>query len=270
MYEVDSKRNLRTWCDKLRIGVAGAMLLGLPPVIDETHPASEYAEQPLQQQDEVRLITANVHNQPLSKFYLSSFQMANPQAILDSRKPDVTCFQEISNTAVAKLSKKERAYVRGSKTPLNNVGVALLSSRKMKNVDRVNLSKNSLRPAIVAEIDDMLFACLHLTDDGLSANQELQALLKKYPGLDVAMGDFNLTPDKIDRTMGRFAIASTLEPTLTRGVRPAVDRIFLSRDALALKYSDSIVFETGSDHRAVEFIGIPSNIGNFDPKELHQ
>jgi endonuclease/exonuclease/phosphatase family metal-dependent hydrolase len=140
----------------------------------------------------------------------------------------------------------------------------------MKNVDRVNLSKNSLRPAIVAEIDDMLFACLHLTDDGLSANQELQALLKKYPGLDVAMGDFNLTPDKIDRTMGRFAIASTLEPTLTRGVRPAVDRIFLSRDALALKYSDSIVFETGSDHRAVEFIGIPSNIGNFDPKELHQ
>ena len=270
MYEVGNQSNLRTWRDKLRIGVAGAMLLGLPPVIDETHPASEYAEQPLQQQDEVRLITANVHNQPLSKFYLSSFQMADPQAILDSREPDVACFQEISNTAVAKLSKREGAYVRGSKTPLNNVGVALVSNRKMKNVDRVNLSRNSLRPALVAEIDDIQFACLHLTDDDISAHQELQTLLKKYPGSDIVMGDFNLTPNRIGRTMGHFAIASTAEPTLTRGVRPAVDRIFLSSDALALKYWDSAVFETGSDHRAVEFVGIPSNFGNFNPKELHQ
>lgn len=273
MHETERNSRQRTWRDKLRIGVAGVMLLGLPPVVDETYPAEEYSQEPLQQQKEIRILTANIHNPPLIQFYKSRFSKADAYKLLNTTKPDIACLQEITNDEAAKLP-QEIAFARNSKVPLNkivrldDVGLALASTRKMENVERLNLSRTSIRPAVIADIDSLKVACLHLTDDGVAASEELQILLKTHPDLSLVMGDFNQTPVEIGRLMGDMAIASTHEPTLVNGKRPAIDRIFLDDKALLLKYWDSFPLETGSDHRAVLLTGTPSNRRNFSRKEL--
>ncbi len=263
----------RSWRDRLRLSLAAVALLVPPPVISPSYLPESFDPVELQQQEDVTIISANVHNRPLIQFFNSNFLEAEPIKIIVDQQPDIACFQEISQINARLLtSHGEVVYAQNNKKPLNeSVGVAMVSTRKMDDIETPNLSESLTRPAIVAKVDGVNMACLHLTNGPSKATQELRKLLRLYPDIDLIAGDFNLEPDQIAGLVEEFQIQSPESTTLVRSKkRGAVDRILLKQtSALTLAKWSIKSFSTGSDHRAVKFVGKPSSSSNLLRKDLH-
>lgn len=234
----------------------------------------EYSPASVTQQGELELLSANVHNEPLIQIFNTSFKEANPDRILAENKPDVACFQEISEEDALSLSYYgDVAFISNNQAPLNGkVGLAIVSKRKIKNVDFINPDDND-RPAIIAIIDNLKIACLHLIANEGIAEDQLREIMNLVSGLNIIMGDLNLGPEKANQIIGDFKYSSPTDKASllsdTKTGRGAIDRIIvLGNSKLLINSATGRLIFIHSDHLGVRVTIKLSNWANVDRKEL--
>ena len=275
-----SKNSGEAWQPSLRYRLANSqlgravmatMMLPLGPVTDPVERSSvEYPALALPEQTDIRIMSANLHHRPLTQYFNSEFKEQNPLSLIESYPEiDIACFQEISEEDAHSLSEHgDVVFAVNNEYPLNGkVGVALFSRRKISDASRPNLSHGSRRPAILATIDNLRFACLHFTNNEVSASNELNELLEIAEGLDVVAGDFNLQTYYVGNSAPK-PIASSESSGPTLGSR-TIDRIILlagSEITISHVYIKTELIN--SDHRAVIMVIIPSRRDRVDMQEL--
>lgn len=221
----------------------------------------EYLSTPITEQRELELLSANTHNRPLVQFFNGSFQEANPTQILAENNPDVACFQEISEEDALNLSYYgDVVFTSNSDAPLNgSVGIAIVSRRKIENVDFINPDDNN-RPAIIANIDNLKIACLHLTANKAIAKNQLRKIMEIISNLDLIMGDLNLRPEEANQIIGAFKYSSPeYDPSLLSDIKTdkkgAVDRIIvLGSSELPINSATGYLISIHSDHLGVKVV----------------
>jgi endonuclease/exonuclease/phosphatase family metal-dependent hydrolase len=271
------EKSFRARLTNSKLGAALMALAFLPVVgvVDNvTRLQGDYDTIALQKQDEIELLSANIHNEPLVQIFNTSFKEANPEQILAENKPDIACFQEISEEDALSLSYYgDVVFVSNNQAPLNGkVGIAIVSRRKIENVDFIN-PDNDNRPAIIARIDNLRIACLHLTaNEGIAENQ-LQKIMNVASGLDIIMGDLNLRPEKANEIIGDFKYSSpTNKASLLadrKTGRGAIDRIIVTGTSKLLMNSATgdLIF-IHSDHQGIIVVIETSNWANVDMREF--
>ena len=258
---------------KLGRVVMAIAMLPLTPVIDNIDRSrAEYNPVELSRQPELDILTANIHNQPLIQFFNSTFQEQDPLELLDRTKPDIACFQEISEEdALSLTSYGDVIFATNNDWVLNGrVGIALVSTRKISDAKTPNLGSDEYqRPAIIASINNLKIACLHLTSSTGLAEKELRKLKDLPHALDIIMGDLNLTPAEANSIIGDINYSSRNdEPTHPKTGR-AIDRIILLDGSKILVWKfDSFIIKINSDHKGVIARIKPSSWTNVDIKEL--
>ncbi|MFZ1522479.1 MAG: endonuclease/exonuclease/phosphatase family protein [Candidatus Saccharimonadales bacterium] len=258
---------------KLGRVVMAIAMLPLTPVIDNIDRSrAEYNPVELSRQPELDILTANIHNQPLIQFFNSTFQEQDPLELLDRTKPDIACFQEISEEdALSLTSYGDVIFATNNDWVLNGrVGIALVSTREISGTKTTNLGSDEYqRPAIIASIDNLKIACLHLTSSTGLAEKELRKLKDLPHALDIIMGDLNLTPAEANSIIGDINYSSRNdEPTHPKTGR-AIDRIILLDGSKILVWKfDSFIIKINSDHKGVIARIKPSSWTNVDIKEL--
>lgn len=252
------------------------MMLPIAPITDSVDRSSaEYSPVELRQQPDLNLLTANVHNKPLIQFFNSGFEQADSLSLMtgeQGQEINIACFQEISEEDAHKLSEHgDVIFAVNNDYPLNGkVGIALFSRRRIADSEKPNLSGRSHRPAILATIDNLRFACMHLTRRRGDALDELDKLNEITDHIDFIMGDLNLDPEDVDALIAsgiKFS-SRTDQPTLKSGGR-AIDRIIVPGESRIIIYKfESYVIEIHSDHMGVLVKIKPSNWANTNMREL--
>lgn len=249
---------------KLGRVVMAIAMLPLTPVIDNIDRSrAEYNPVELSRQPELDVLTANIHNQPLIQFFNSTFQEQDPLELLDRTKPDIACFQEISEEdALSLTSYGDVIFATNNDWVLNGrVGIALVSTREISGAKTTNLGSDEYqRPAIIASIDNLKIACLHLTSSTELAEKELRKLKDLPQALDIIMGDLNLTPAEANSIIGDINYSSRTDEPTHPGTGRAIDRIILPDGSKILVWKfDSFIIEINSDHKGVLVKVWPSN-----------
>lgn len=258
---------------KLGRVVMAIAMLPLTPVIDNIDRSrAEYNPVELSRQPELDVLTANIHNQPLIQFFNSTFQEQDPLELLDRTKPDIACFQEISEEdALSLTSYGDVIFATNNDWVLNGrVGVALVSTRKISDAKTPNLGSDEYqRPAIIASVDNLRIACLHLTSSAGLAEEELQKLKELPWALDIIMGDLNLNPPLADSIIGNIDYSSRTDQATHPGTGRAIDRIILPGGSKILVWKfDSSIIEINSDHKGVIVKIKPPSWTNVDMPEF--
>ncbi len=271
------ERSFRARLTNSRLGAALMTLAFLPlvGVVDNvTRLQGDYDTIALQKQDEIELLSANIHNEPLVQIFNPSFKEANPERILAENKPDVACFQEISEEDALSLSYYgDVVFVSNNQAPLNGeVGLAVVSRREIENVDFIN-PDNDNRPAIIANTDNIKIACLHLTANEAIAENQLQKIMNVASSLDIIMGDLNLRPEKANEIIGDFKYSSpTNKASLIsdrKTGRGAIDRIIVTDNSkLLINSATGDLIFIHSDHLGVRAVIKPSNWANVDMEDF--
>lgn len=271
------ERSFRARLTNSKLGAALMTLAFLPlvGVVDNvTRLQGEYDATALQEQTEIGLLSANIHNEPLVQIFNPSFKQANPERILAENKPDIACFQEISEEDALSLSYYgDVVFVSNNQAPLNGkVGIAIVSRRKIENADFINPDSND-RPAIIARIDNLKIACLHLTANEAIAENQLQKIMNVASSLDIIMGDLNLRPEKANEIIGDFKYSSpTNKASLIsdrKTGRGAIDRIIVTGTSkLLINSATGDLIFIHSDHLGVRVVIKPSNWANVDMREF--
>ena len=271
------ERSFRARLTNSKLGTALIALAFLPVVgvVDNvTRLQGDYDTTALQEQSELELVSANIHNEPLTQIFNTSFKEANPEQILAENKPDIACFQEISEEDALSLSYYgDVVFVSNNQAPLNGkVGIAIVSRRKVENADFINPDDND-RPAIIATIDNLKIACLHLMANEAIAENQLQKIMNLVSGLDIIMGDLNLRPEKANEIIGDFKYSSpTNKASLLadrKTGRGAIDRIIvLGSSKLLINSATGRLIFIHSDHLGVRVVIKPSNRANADIREF--
>lgn len=262
----------------------GALLVALPLLLTSStaegegiHRISgggEYSPASVTQQGELELLSANIHNRPSVQLFNGSFEEGSPRQILAENNPDIACFQEISEEDALSLSYYgDVVFISNNQAPLNGkVGLAVVSRREIENVDFINPDDND-RPAIIAIIDNLKIACLHLTANKTIAKNQLRKIMEIISNLDLIMGDLNLRPEKANQIIGDFKYSSPTDKASllsdTKTGRGAIDRIIvLGNSKLLINSATGRLIFIHSDHLGVRVTIKLSNWANVDRKEL--
>ena len=271
------ERSFRARLTNSKLGAALMALAFLPVVgvVDNvTRLQGDYDTIALQEQSELELVSANIHNEPLTQIFNTSFKEANPEQILAENKPDVACFQEVSEEDALSLSYYgDVVFVSNNQAPLNGkVGSAIVSEREIENAYFINPDSNN-RPAIIATIDSLKIACLHLTASEKIAENQLEKVMNIVSGLDIIMGDLNLRPEKANEIIGDFKYSSpTNKASLLadrKTGRGAIDRIIVTGTSkLLINSATGDLMVIHSDHLGVRVVIKLSNRANMDMGEF--
>jgi endonuclease/exonuclease/phosphatase family metal-dependent hydrolase len=261
---------------KLGSAIMAVAMLPVAPLASHIgRSQAEYDQVELSRQEEIVLVSANIHNEPLIRainFFDGTFKEADPLDIIERQKPDIACLQEISEEdALSLRAYGDVVFVSNNEYPLNGkVGIAIFSRRKINSVETPNLSLGGdQRPAIIASIDGLRVACLHLSNSNNLAQSELDRLGDISEHLDAIMGDLNLIPEESDPIIGDIGYTSRLDvPTHPKSSK-VIDRIILPDESriLVYKFGGSII-EIHSDHRGVVVRIKPSNWATMDMKDF--
>jgi endonuclease/exonuclease/phosphatase family metal-dependent hydrolase len=250
--------------------LAGGLIPVENPIIESL---AGYDPIELEAQDDIKLMTANAHNRPLTQFFNFDFLEQNPVELLNRYTPDIACFQEISEEDALNLRAfGDVVFTSNNEWPFNgSVGIALVSKRRIQDAFTPDLdSRNDQnRPAIVATIDGLRIACLHLTNSTILASSELKKINDLVQNLDVIIGDLNLSPKLVQMIMGDVNYASRTDKVTHAGTEGVIDRIILPDESRILVWKfRSIIIRINSDHRGVIAMILPSNWSNLSREDL--
>lgn len=223
----------------------------------------------LQAGDVVRMMTYNVRNGRGLDDVRNCQRIAN---VINNARPDVVAVQEL-DSVTARSGKTDVLKEIAERTQMNpyyaaaidydggKYGIGLLSKTKPLRVKRLSLpGREEQRALLIAEFDQYLYACTHLSlteEDRMSSLQLLRAEAKVSGKPFFLAGDFNAEPDSpfIKELKSDFQILSSNKPTFPANApKEVIDYVVSSKQEVPtfVARSASVIDEPlASDHRPI-------------------